>query len=218
MLPSSRNECSHAQPSRRSQPNGHLPARCILPGTSLGTRSLPASVGFDCLVDHRTQEAISEIPQYPPCSWREDAIRSGRGVGPTRLQVEENGYIQQEVRRQPGFATTDPGVQHSDRRSTRRSRTRQRPADATKARSKTGATHCTPLTVAHTSRTQGSGNRIIGAVLASNVSIDQQSVTGQSEITHSRCTVQQAILNNASRSRARPFAQQSWVDMSAVAN
>ena len=52
-------------------PTAIVPARCILPGTSSGTRSLPASVGFDCLVDHRTQEAISEIPQYPPCSWRE---------------------------------------------------------------------------------------------------------------------------------------------------
>jgi len=74
------------------------------------------------------------------------------------------------------------------------------------------------IIVQGTFETQGSGNRIIGAVLASNVSIDQQSLTGGSEITYSRCTVQRAILNNASLSRARPLAQRSWVDMSAVAN
>ncbi len=66
--------------------------------------------------------------------------------------------------------------------------------------------------------TQGNGNRIIGAVLASNGLLDDQSITGGSEITYSRCTVQRAILNNASLSRARPLMQRSWVDMTAVAN
>lgn len=66
--------------------------------------------------------------------------------------------------------------------------------------------------------TQGSGNRIIGAVMASNGLLDEQSITGGSEITYSRCTVQRAILNNASLSRARPLAQRSWVDLTAVAN
>lgn len=66
--------------------------------------------------------------------------------------------------------------------------------------------------------TQGNGNRIIGAVMASNGLLDDQSITGGSEITYSRCTVQRAILNNASLSRARPLLQRSWVDMTAVAN
>ena len=66
--------------------------------------------------------------------------------------------------------------------------------------------------------TQGSGNRIIGAVMASNGLLDEQSITGGSEITYSKCTVQRAILNNASLSRARPLEQRSWVDLTAVAN
>lgn len=66
--------------------------------------------------------------------------------------------------------------------------------------------------------TQGSGNRIVGAVLASNSSIDEQSVTGSSEVTYSRCAVRRAILNNASLSRARPLMERSWVDLTAVLN
>jgi hypothetical protein len=66
--------------------------------------------------------------------------------------------------------------------------------------------------------TQGSGNRIIGAVMASNGLLDEQSITGGSEITYSKCTVQRAILNNASLSRARPLAERSWVDLTAVVN
>ena len=66
--------------------------------------------------------------------------------------------------------------------------------------------------------TQGSGNRIVGAVMASNSSIDQQSVTGTSSVQYSRCAVQRAILNNASLSRARPLLERSWVDLTAVMN
>jgi hypothetical protein len=66
--------------------------------------------------------------------------------------------------------------------------------------------------------TQGNGNRIMGAVMASNGLLDDQFVTGGSEITYSRCAVKRAILNNASLSRARPLAQRGWVDLTAVAN
>jgi hypothetical protein len=66
--------------------------------------------------------------------------------------------------------------------------------------------------------TQGNGNRVVGAVMASNASVDQQTVTGTSEVSYSRCTVARAILNNASLSRARPVAQRSWVDLTAVAH
>jgi hypothetical protein len=66
--------------------------------------------------------------------------------------------------------------------------------------------------------TQGNGNRVVGAVMASNASVDQQTVTGTSEVSYSRCTVARAILNNASLSRARPVTQRSWVDLTAVAN
>ena len=66
--------------------------------------------------------------------------------------------------------------------------------------------------------TQGNGNRIIGAVMASNGTLDDQSIVGGSEVTYSRCAVTRSILNNASLSRARPLAERSWVDMTAVAN
>lgn len=74
------------------------------------------------------------------------------------------------------------------------------------------------IIVQGTFSTQGSGNRIIGAVLAANGTIDDQSVTGGSEITYSKCAVQRAILNNSSLSRARPLTRRSWVDLTAVRN
>ena len=74
------------------------------------------------------------------------------------------------------------------------------------------------IIVQGTFSTQGSGNRIIGAVLAANGTIDDQSVTGGSEITYSKCAVQRAILNNSSLSRARPLTHRSWVDLTAVRN
>lgn len=67
-------------------------------------------------------------------------------------------------------------------------------------------------------QTQGNGNRIIGAVLASNGLLDDQGITGGSEVTYSRCSITRSILNNASLSRARPLAERSWVDLTAVAN
>ena len=66
--------------------------------------------------------------------------------------------------------------------------------------------------------TQGAGNRIVGAVMAGNGTLDNQDVTGASEITYSRCAITRAILNNASLSKARPLAERSWVDLTAVAN
>ena len=66
--------------------------------------------------------------------------------------------------------------------------------------------------------TQGNGNRIIGAVMASNGLLDDQGITGGSEVTYSKCTVMRAILNNASLSRSRPLAARSWVDLTAVVN
>ncbi len=66
--------------------------------------------------------------------------------------------------------------------------------------------------------TQGNGNRIVGAVMASNGLLDDQSITGGSHVTYSRCAITRAILNNSALSRARPVAQRSWVDLTAVAN
>jgi len=66
--------------------------------------------------------------------------------------------------------------------------------------------------------TQGSGNRIYGGVMASNADFDAQSLVGGSVVTNSTCAVERAILNNSSLSRARPLAQRSWIDLSAVSN
>ena len=64
--------------------------------------------------------------------------------------------------------------------------------------------------------TQGSGNRIFGAVMASNANFDAQSLVGGSVVVNSTCAVERSILNNASLSRARPLSQRSWIDLSGV--
>ncbi len=65
--------------------------------------------------------------------------------------------------------------------------------------------------------TQGSGNRVLGGVLASNVDFDLQSLGGTSVVSFSSCAVERAVLNNDNLNRARPLAQRSWVDLSALA-
>lgn len=65
--------------------------------------------------------------------------------------------------------------------------------------------------------TQGSGNRIFGGVMASNVNFELQSLAGTSVVSYSSCAVERAILNNNNLTRARPLAQRSWVDLSAIA-
>ncbi|MDZ7779161.1 MAG: hypothetical protein U5R14_04370 [Gemmatimonadota bacterium] len=66
--------------------------------------------------------------------------------------------------------------------------------------------------------TQGSGNRIVGAVMAGNATVDEQSMVGASAVQYSSCAVQRSILNNASLSRARPLSERSWIDLSSVLN
>ena len=67
--------------------------------------------------------------------------------------------------------------------------------------------------------TSGNRNTVVGAVMASNSIVDDdQMISGTSEIRYSNCTVQRAILNNASLSRARPMEQRSWMDLTSVAN
>ena len=64
--------------------------------------------------------------------------------------------------------------------------------------------------------TQGSGNRVMGGIMASNANFDSQSLVGGSEVTNSTCAVTRAILNNPSLTRVRPLASRSWVDLSAI--
>lgn len=65
----------------------------------------------------------------------------------------------------------------------------------------------------------GSGtNSVYGSVMASNAADLNQTMSGTSNIYYSRCGITRAILNNAALSRARPLAERSWVDLTAVAN
>ena len=67
--------------------------------------------------------------------------------------------------------------------------------------------------------TTGNGtNRIVGAVMASNAADLNQTFTGTGIIEYSPCTITRAVLNNAALSRARPLAERSWVDLTAVTN
>ena len=72
------------------------------------------------------------------------------------------------------------------------------------------------LIVQGSCETQGSGNRILGGVLASNVDFESQSLAGTSVVSYSSCAVERAVLNNKNLNRARPLAQRSWVDLSAI--
>ena len=65
---------------------------------------------------------------------------------------------------------------------------------------------------------QGAGNRVVGAVMASNGVAVDQTITGAAEIKYSRCAVHRAVLGNPSLSRVRPLRQRSWMDLTSVAN
>ena len=66
--------------------------------------------------------------------------------------------------------------------------------------------------------TQGVGNKIYGGVLASNATIEAQTLTGTSEIDFSTCSATRAVYNNSALTRPQPLARRSWIDMSAVRN
>jgi hypothetical protein len=74
------------------------------------------------------------------------------------------------------------------------------------------------IIVQGTFETQGAGERIVGAVMASNATLDPMAYAGGSEIQYSSCAVRRSILNNASLSRARPLDRRSWIDLSSVLN
>lgn len=67
-------------------------------------------------------------------------------------------------------------------------------------------------------QTQGSGNRILGGVMASNADLEEQSLVGGSEVQYSSCAIERAILNNDALTRARPLETRSFMDLSTVMN
>jgi hypothetical protein len=64
--------------------------------------------------------------------------------------------------------------------------------------------------------TQGNGNRVLGGVMASNASLDDERLVGGSIVQNSTCAVTRAILLNRALTRPRPLGQRSWVDLSSV--
>lgn len=64
--------------------------------------------------------------------------------------------------------------------------------------------------------TQGSGNRVLGGVYASNADVEDLSIVGGSVTQNSTCAVTRALLNNGATARARPLDERSWVDITAV--
>jgi hypothetical protein len=63
--------------------------------------------------------------------------------------------------------------------------------------------------------TQGSGNRILGGVMASNATFDTQALVGGSVVTNSTCAVARTLVNSGA-TRVRPLTARSWVDLSAI--
>jgi len=64
--------------------------------------------------------------------------------------------------------------------------------------------------------TQGSGNRISGAVMAGNADLENQAVVGGSEVQFSSCSVDRTLENISGLTRARPIHSRSWVDLSGI--
>lgn len=67
-----------------------------------------------------------------------------------------------------------------------------------------------------TFHTEGSGNRVLGGVLASNADLYDELLVGGSVVQNSTCALKRAILLNSGLTRARPLASRSWIDLSAV--
>lgn len=62
--------------------------------------------------------------------------------------------------------------------------------------------------------TQGSGNRVHGAVMAGNTYFDDQTLTGTSVVNYSSCAVTRAIELNEAIQRPRALPMRAWSDLS----
>ena len=59
---------------------------------------------------------------------------------------------------------------------------------------------------------QGAGNRVYGAVMASNVDFDLQKGVGASVLDYSSCAIERAIINSSDLNRPRPLGERGWID------
>lgn len=64
--------------------------------------------------------------------------------------------------------------------------------------------------------TQGNGNKVYGAAMASNADFQDQTIVGGSVTQWSSCAVDRMKQNLSSLSRVRPLQERSWVDLSSL--
>ncbi len=64
--------------------------------------------------------------------------------------------------------------------------------------------------------TQGNGNKVFGAAMASNADFQDQTLVGGSVTQWSSCAVERMKQNLSSLSRVRPLEERSWVDLSSL--
>ena len=64
--------------------------------------------------------------------------------------------------------------------------------------------------------TGGSGNRVIGGVMAGNAELDEQKLSGGSILQYSSCALARAAENDPNLTWVQPIDRRSWVDLSAV--
>jgi hypothetical protein len=62
----------------------------------------------------------------------------------------------------------------------------------------------------------GAGGHFYGGVIAANVILDDNTVTGNALVDYSRCAVTRAVLNSAALTRVRPIEDRGWVDLSSL--
>lgn len=72
------------------------------------------------------------------------------------------------------------------------------------------------IIVQGTFETQGSGNRIVGGVMASNAQLEDQRLSGGSVVQQSTCSSRQAILQNQNLARPQVLATRGWVDLTSL--
>jgi hypothetical protein len=64
--------------------------------------------------------------------------------------------------------------------------------------------------------TGGSGNRVIGGVLAGNAEFEEQLISGGSIVEYSSCSLDRAAKENRNLTWVQPLERRSWVDLSSV--
>jgi hypothetical protein len=62
----------------------------------------------------------------------------------------------------------------------------------------------------------GAGGHFYGGVIAANVILDDNTVTGNALVDYSACAVTRAVINSSALTRVRPIEDRSWVDLTSL--